>query len=86
MCLFNSCFFVCYGPMGLMNAKPCWLSELGYLGTHPSNSTLKSGALCVWSKPSTRREMLGVGSPLPIVRHHARGEAFSVCLSISYSF
>lgn len=61
--VFNNCFFVWYSPVGLMNAKPCWLPELRDLGTHASHSRLKPGALDVWSKPFTHREAGSCGFP-----------------------
>lgn len=49
---FNHSFSVCYGPVGLVNAKLHWLSQLGDLGIPiPRVAVVKVGALDVWSKP-----------------------------------
>ena len=47
LCQFNNCFFVCYGPVELMNANPI-SSQNWVIGVHPFCGSLKSwGAGCV---------------------------------------
>ena len=50
ICPFNNCFFVCYSPVGLMNASPTDFQSYVIWGPALLVVALKVGVLDVWSK------------------------------------
>lgn len=71
----KNCFFVCYGPVGLMDTSSAGFQSQVFQGPIPGDC-LKVGVLDVGPNPSLLRQKLAVGGSLSTVWHWAESEIY----------